>query len=263
MKDHQKFKKVYFPWALLSIACLTACFTGCIKSSINPSDTEQSEPNIPEKEVVPQEKDVKDIEAKTATIKDAETEAAKLAEKKKQEIAQKNAKIADIQKQLAGLGYQQIKDPAKLKIAEKCLIIITKEPLAHDKSSEATLAVKKAQALLLMGKDREALDTINANQQKIILTGHEQKKTGYLNLSPAVEATFMQGTIYLNLASKETDTNKAKDLYLNSVKSFYNVLSNYDANKCPFFSPSVIGFKECRKEMLEKFKIKVGFPPEF
>lgn len=236
--------------------------SGCIKSPVKVAEDKRTEP-IPEQPVTQQVKEVDESAAKAVAIKEAETEAAKLAEKQRQDVIRKKTKFADIRKQLSQFGYKPVKKPADFQALSDCLSAMTKESLAYDEMSAAILPVKQAQALFLLGKGQDALDTLTKNHPKVILPDTGLKKSGLLHLSPVAEAAYLQGEIYLELARNQPDAYKAKDLYINAIKAFYNVLGNYDANVCPFSAPSVSGFTECRRDMEKKFNVKVGFPPEF
>ena len=239
-------------------------FSGCIKAPVKIAEDNKTEP-VPEKPVQQQEKGAAadETEAMTVALKEVETQAAKFAEKQRQEVIRKKTKFADIRKQLSQFGYKPVKKPADLQALSECLSAMTKESLAYDEVSTAILPVKKAQALFLIGKKKDALETLTKDYPKVILSDAGLKKSGLLHLSPAAEAAYLQGEIYLDLARNQPEANKAKDLYINAVKAFYTVLGNYDANQCPFSAPAVTGFTECRREIEKKFNVKVGFPPEF
>ena len=251
----------------LSAIFLYILISGCVKSSIkiekvdSKTKPETEKINITEN-VVKETKENKRLSAekKAKAIKEAKAAAvAQLANKKKAE----QAVIANLKKSLDNAENSPgLKSSERIKIVLACLKILKKDSLKSDDISKAEAIVLKSRALHLLGQNREALSVLIQDWKSIILPDKKLKANGSLHSSPSAEAYYIKGKIYLILARKESENSKAKALYKNAVKSYYTVLSLYDANKCPYSTLSVTGFNQCRQEMLKRFKIKVGFPPE-
>lgn len=212
-------------------------------------------------ESISQEKQ-KELKAEEETAEKVENKPSE-AEKRQLELQKKKARIAAIEQSAASLGYHRGNDPLKLKIASDCLQCLNKPGLAYNSQTKAILTLKKAQVLHFLGQDKAANQCLKENWGKVTAYDPEMKKNGQFNKAPSAAAYYLKGNIELSLAKTAKDNNLAEDFGKKAVMSYYSVLNLYDANQCPFSSAAVKGFKSSRDFLVKKFKIKVGFPPEF
>ena len=275
----QNMIKLHSCYMVIFTVFISILLAGCAKSSINNSEkaagpeTEKISETIDNQEEKDPER--KNTEEKAKALKNTEDKAAKLAKKKLAGQKAKQDEIDNLKNNLMSVsnvleghslrtgGHPTKKDKKAMQIAEKCLIKLNTGSLGFDKLSNANVTLLKAKALYLLQKDKEAIKILFKDWSRVVLPDKDLQKTGSLNKAPSAEGYYLKGQIYLQLARNESDKAQAKNLYKQAVRSYYAVLSIYDANKCIFSAKSVRGFTECRKEMQKKFKIQVGFPPEF
>jgi len=250
----------------ISAVILYILISGCINTSITAVDNENDleTDRISESTVaIDQKKEQKTTESKTKEIKKTKVTTAELAEKRNIEEAAKQIKIINLKKNLIIAGKNiRSKDNQAREIVKYCLKVFEKRSLAFNDLSTAEIIVLNAKALHLLQRDIEAIKVLTRDWDKIILPDKELKRKNLLIQSPSLEAWYLKGKIYLTLARKEPDASKSKTLYKNAIKAYYKILSSYDANKCPYSSAAIKGFRKCRNDMWKKFQIKVGFPPE-
>lgn len=132
--------------------------------------------------------------------------------------------------------------------------------LNNETDSSTDIILKQVKTLYLLGNNREALEILKNNWESFITS---EKENDTPEKSPLAEAFFLKGKINLNLANKTADLDLAQQRYKIAIKSFYIVLSKYNARRCPFSSESIKLFSKCRKKYFKLYKVKVGFPPEF
>lgn len=241
--------------------CLAILISSCVETSIRQTDPpqEQEPPEvIPQESKVPEKTPEKDKTAEKPKKKTIDP-----AVKKQQELQKKQAQIKALQQKLAKLGYHRVNDPEKQKTASESLKIINTAKLGYDAKSNALLLIKKAQILHILGKSAEAETVLSKNWKKILLPDEKLKKKGQFNTAPSAEAYYLKGNIELTLAKSAKNPQKAQDYGKKAVKSYYAVLNLYDPNKCLYTAQSVKGFQAGRKFLAQRFRIKVGFPPEF
>jgi hypothetical protein len=214
----------------ISVLFFYGLISGCVKSSIISTD--------------------QDVDLETEKISESMDSAAQQEKEKELQTVEKVLATKKIYAEIAKLAKKQ-------KVEQKA-----KQSLGFNNLSAAKKIVLKAKTLHLQQKDIEAINLLTENWDKIILPDTELKKTELLDTAPSAEAYYLKGEISLLLARKESDVSKSKTLYENAIRAYYKILSSYDANKSPYSTAAVKGFTACRRDMLKKFKIKVGFPPE-
>ena len=130
----------------------------------------------------------------------------------------------------------------------------------NDTDSKTSRILKQIKTLYLLGNNSEALVLLKNNWG--VFSSSEKKGTSSEQY-PLAEAFFLKGKINMDLAEKTADHDLAKEKYQIAIKSFYVVLSKYNARRCPFSSEAIKLFRKCRKKYFKLYQVKVGFPPEF
>lgn len=255
----ERKKNYFYPTLAFSAIFLAILISSCIEPSAHQTPSPQSSETA---EVITQES--KEPEKKKEKVPEkTPKKVLDPAIKKQQELKKKQAQINAIKQKLATLGYNRVNDPEKLKAASDCLKIINESNLSYNATSQAILLVKKAEILHNLGKSTEAHAVLTKNWKKILLPDPEMKGKGQINSAPSAEAYFLKGNIELAIAKSAKNSQKAETFGKKAVKSYYAVLNLYDPNRCIYTAQSVKGFQAGRKFLAQRFKIKVGFPPEF
>ena len=130
----------------------------------------------------------------------------------------------------------------------------------NDTISKTDRILKKIKTLCLLGNNNEALVLLKNNWG--LFTNSEKNSTN-TEKHPLAEAFFLKGKINMGLAEKTADDDAAKEKYQTAMKSFYIVLSKYNARRCPFSSEAIKLFRKCKNKYYKIYQVKVGFPPEF
>jgi hypothetical protein len=152
---------------------------------------------------------------------------------------------------------------AKSEISESPFGIANKNIFSNptiNKLSNSDIILKQVKAAYLLGKNKQAIDLLKNNWNILI---DSEKNLKSLENSPIAEAFFLKGKINLAMAEKSNNLNSAKEKYQIAIKSFYIVLSKYNARRCSFSSESIKLFRKCRNIYFKKYNVKIGFPPEF
>lgn len=258
MKSKSLVSKIYRFFCFASISILLS-ISGCVE----PSMMKDPPPSVDKPEIIEEKIEQETIKKEkpdnVSSVKKADKKSEKFNLKKNENL---NI-ITKIKQQTSELGFEKLKNPSKTKEAASLLELIEQDNLAYDNYSLAFFMVKKAQLLHNLGRTMDAQEVLSKNWQRIVQVDGQMKKKGELHLAPSVEAYYLQGNIALELAQRTKDKKKSYDYCKKAIKSYYAVLSLYDAKKCPFTLNAVKGFQSGRSFLKKRFRKKVDYPPEF
>ena len=183
---------------------------------------------------------------------------------KKQSVAPKPAqKQVTVKPLKAKKESEETFTIAKSEMKETPFAVVDDSRFAHitnDTVSKTDKVLKQIKTQNLLGNNTEALTLLGSNWDLFVSS---EKNSDSKEEYPLAEAYFLKGKINMDLAEKTADSDSAKEKYQVAMKSFYIVLSKYNARLCPFSSEAIKLFRKCRKKYFKLYQIKVGFPPEF
>jgi hypothetical protein len=124
-------------------------------------------------------------------------------------------------------------------------------------SNKSDLIFKKAKTLYILENYDEGLKLLEDNWSKFS-NSKKKNKSNFL-----ASATLLKGKLYFKKAQKTRDVSTAKGIYQKAIKSFYEVLSRYNARRCPSAPEAIKLFRKSKKQYEKTYKTSIGFPPEF
>ena len=165
-------------------------------------------------------------------------------------ISQNNKHVASPKKEIIAVSET---GAVNFAISENSVVNSEGNP----KNQSSDLILKKAKTFYILDNYDQGLKLLLNNWGKF---SYSNKKN---NSKISAEATLLKGKLFFKKAEKTSPQSKAKEFYQKAIKSFYEVLSRYNARQCPSAPEAIKLFRKSKKQYEKLYKISVGFPPEF
>jgi hypothetical protein len=130
-------------------------------------------------------------------------------------------------------------------------------PEKNLQSQNGDFILKKVKTLYILDNYDQGLKLLTDNWEKFSYSKNKN------NSELSAAAILLKGKLFFKKAENINSPSKAKEFYQKAIKSFYEVLSRFNARECPSAPEAIKLFRKTKKQYEKLYKTKVGFPPEF